>query len=62
MVGALVKKDNVKSLSERFDDLVDEYPETFNMIAEAAKYSAGPISASSAGFCRNKLTVCLQCA
>ena len=58
MVGALVKKDNVKSLRERFDALVDEYPKTFDVIAEAAKYSAGPVSASLAGLGRNKLTVC----
>ena len=34
MAGALVKRDNVKGLGERFDTLVDEYPETFDMIAE----------------------------
>ena len=34
MVGALVKGDNIKGLSERFDALVDEYPKTFDMIAE----------------------------
>ena len=58
MVGALVTRDNVKGLGERFDALVDEYPETFDMIVEAAKYSAGPVSASLAGLGRNKLTVC----
>ena len=58
MVGALVKRDNIKGLCERFDALVDEYPDTFDMIAEAAKYSVGPVSASSAGF----LSVCQQCA
>ena len=40
-------------LGKRFNPLVDEYPETFDMIAEAAKYSPGPVSASSARFCRN---------
>ena len=45
MVRALVK-------GERSDALVDEYPETFDMIADAAKYFAGPVSASSAAFCR----------
>ena len=58
MVGALVTRDNAKGLCERFDAHVDEYPETFDMIAEAAKYSAGPVSASLAGLGRNKLTVC----
>ena len=50
MVGVLVKRDNVKGLGERFDALVDEYPETFDMIAEAAKYSAGPVSTSRGDF------------
>ena len=53
MVRALVKRDNIKGQGEIFDALVDEHPETFDMIAEAAKYFAGPVSASSAGFCRN---------
>ena len=34
MVGAPVKRDNVKGLCKRFDSLVGEYPETFDMIAE----------------------------
>ena len=42
--------DNIKGLVERFDALVDEYPETFDMIAEAAKYSAGPVSTSRVDF------------
>ena len=50
MVRALVKRDNIKGLGERFDALVDEYPETFDMIAEAAKYSAGPVSTSRVDF------------
>ena len=53
MVRALVKRDSIKGLGERFYALVDEHPETFDMIAEAAKYSAGPVSACSAGFCHN---------
>ena len=50
MVGALVKRDNVKGLGECFDALVDDYPEPFDMIAEAAKYSAGPVSTSRVDF------------
>ena len=37
MVAAIVKRDDIKNLGQRFDALAEEYPETADAIAEAAK-------------------------
>ena len=46
MVAAIVKRDNIKNLGPLYDALADEYPETANAIAEAAKYAAGRVCTS----------------
>ena len=46
MVAAIVKRDNVKNLGKRYDALAEQYPETAEVIAKAAKYSAGPVCTS----------------
>ena len=46
MVAAIVKRDNIKNLGPRYDALAEEYPETADAIAEAAKYAAGPVCTS----------------
>ena len=41
MVATIVERDNIKNLGPLYDALADEYPETANALAEAAKYAAG---------------------
>jgi hypothetical protein len=41
MIGAIVKKENIKGLSATYDSLADRYPLTVDAVAEAAKYAAG---------------------
>ena len=53
MVAAIVKRDNIKNLGERYDALAEQYPETAEVIAEAAKYSAGPVCTSFGCFVSN---------
>ena len=43
MVAAIVKRDNIKNLGPRYDALAEEYPDTADAIAEAAKYAAGRV-------------------
>ena len=42
----VVKRDNIKNLGPLYDALADEYPETADAIAEAAKYVAGRVCTS----------------
>ena len=44
MVAAIVKRNNIKNLGPRYDALAEEYPDTADAIAEAAKYAAGRVS------------------
>ncbi len=44
MVAALVKRDNIKGLAERYDQLAEQFPETVEAIAAAVKYTAGSIA------------------
>ena len=53
MVAAIVKRDNIKNLGQRYDALAVEYPETADAIAEAAKYAAGPVCTSFLCFLSN---------
>ena len=46
MVAALVKRDNIKGLDKRDDQLADQFPETVEAIAEAARYTAGPVGSA----------------
>ena len=46
MVATIVKRDNIKNLGQWYDALAGEYPETANVIAEAAKYAAGTVCTS----------------
>ena len=41
MIGAIVKKENIKGLSATYDSLADRYPLTVDALAEAAKYADG---------------------
>ena len=43
MVAAIVKRDNIKNLGPRYDALAEEYPDTADAIAEAARYAAGRV-------------------
>ena len=43
MVAALVKRDNIKGLGGRYDQLAAQYPDTVEAIADAVKYTAGPV-------------------
>ena len=43
MVAAIVKRDNIKNLGPLYDALAEEYPDTADAIAEAAKYAAGRV-------------------
>ena len=53
MVAAIVKRDNIKNLGQRYDALAEDYPETADAIAEAAKYAAGPVCTSFLCFLSN---------
>ena len=53
MVAANVKRDTIKNLGEQYDALAEQYPETAEVIAEAAKYSAGPVCTSFGCFVSN---------
>ena len=46
MVAALVKRDNIKGLAERYDQLAEQFPETVEAIADAVKYTAGPVGSA----------------
>ena len=46
MVAALVKRDNIKGLAERYDHLAEEIPETVEAIADAVKYTAGLVGSA----------------
>ena len=46
MVAAIVKRDNIKNLGPLYEVLGEEYPDTADAIAEAAKYAAGPVCTS----------------
>ena len=50
MVAALVKRDNIKGLAERYDQLAEEFPERVEAVADAAKYSAGPVGSAMSCF------------
>ena len=50
MVAALVKRDNIKGLAERYDQLAEQFPETVEVIAEAVKYTADPVSSAMSCF------------
>ena len=58
MVAPIVKRDNIKNLGQRYDDLAEEYPETADAIAEAAKYAAGPVCTSFLCFLSNLWVSC----
>jgi len=49
-VAALVKRDNIKGLAERYDQLAEEFPERVEAVADAAKYSAGPVGSAMSCF------------
>ena len=53
MAAAIVKRDNIKNLGQRYDALAKEYPDTADAIAEAAKYAAGPVYTSFLCFLSN---------
>ena len=53
MVAVIVKRDNIKNLGQRYDDLAEEYPESADAIAEAAKYATGPVFTSFLCFLSN---------
>ena len=53
MVASIVKRNNIKNLGKRYDALDEQYPETAEVIAEAAKYSAGPVCTSFGCFVSN---------
>ena len=46
MVAALVKRDNIRGLGERYDQLAAQYPDTVEAIADAVKYTAGPVGSA----------------
>ena len=50
MVVALVKRDNIRGLGERYDQLEVEFPETVEAIAEAVKYTAGLVGSAMSCF------------
>ena len=50
MVAALVKRDNIRGLGERYDQLAAQYPDTLEAIADAVKYTAGPVGSAMSCF------------
>ena len=50
MVAALVKRDNIRGLGERYDQLAAQYPDTVEAIADAVKYTAGPVGSAMSCF------------
>ena len=50
MVAALVKRDNLRGLGERYDQLAAQYPYTVEAIADAVKYTAGPVGSAMSCF------------
>ena len=46
IVAALVKRDNIRGLAERYDQLAAQYPHTVEAIADAVKYTAGPVGSA----------------
>ena len=60
MIGAIVKKENVKGLSATYDSLSDRYPLTVDAVAEAAKYAAGIFFPCVAVLVVNTLTAFAQ--
>ena len=53
MVAAIVKRDNIKNLGPRYDALAEEYPDTADAIAEAARYAAGRVCTTFVCFLSN---------
>ena len=50
MVAALVKRDNIRGLDESYDQLAEQFPETVEAIADAVKYTAGPVGSAMSCF------------
>ena len=50
MVAALVKRDNIRGLGERYGQLAEQFPETVEAIADAVKYTAGPVGSAMSCF------------
>ena len=53
MVAAIVKRDNIKNLGPLYDTLAEEYPDTADAIAEAARYAAGRVCTTFVFFLSN---------
>ena len=53
MVATIVKRDNIKNLGPRYDALAEEYPDTADAIAEAARYAAGRVCTTFVCFLSN---------
>ena len=55
MVATLVKRDNIRGLGDHYDQLVEQFPETVEAIADAVKYTAGLVGSAMSCFLSNHL-------